>query len=145
LLTLIVAAARLGYVIWEQQRPRIIYHTTTATTSPPANATPEISLGLDALRGKLAASIPNDVLSPGASPAAGRATQPTSMRVYLIVNVRPDRSEVLINGAAYGHTPYVGEIGCQRGSNIAIAVLPPKGMPKKFERSCDRQEIRIDE
>jgi hypothetical protein len=141
----LVGVARVSFVAWSQRTPKIVYTPVSATASEAARGLPDISLGLDALRGKLVAPIPSDLLDQGSASAAGRASRPSRSRVFLTVNVIPDRSEVIINGVSYGHTPYVGEIGCQNGARLSITVLPPKGMPKTYERSCDRREIRIEE
>lgn len=89
----------------------------------------------------LVPSLPRDV--PSVLGASSASTARARDARYLVVNVGPERSEVVIDGIARGNTPYVGEIDCRHGSKIVITVLPPVGAPKAFERVCDRQEIRI--
>lgn len=62
---------------------------------------------------------------------------------YVVVNVGPERSEVLIDGVPRGKTPYVGEVECRRGGKIVVTVHPRVRAPRTFERVCDRDEILI--
>jgi hypothetical protein len=141
----LLAAARVGWVAWEH-RPPTVRHTPINLNDSTTTPRPKLPLDLDQLRGQLIPSVPSELMSPEALASANaQDTRPKQSRVYLVVNVAPDRSEVLINGVSRGQTPYVGEIGCQRGAKLTITVVPPTGLPKLFERDCDRTEIRIGE
>ncbi len=145
-LLLLIGAARLGFVAYGRRPPRVVY--TPVPTNEPVGAQqpPSMPFGLDALRNGLAPAIPSDLLREAVTGTAGGAARlPPRRQIYLVVNVRPDRSELVINGVVYGQTPYVGEVACQSGGRLTLTVVPPKGMPKSFERACDRREIRIEE
>jgi hypothetical protein len=145
-LLVLIGAARLGVVAYGRRSPRVV-HTPALTDQPDAaRQPPSMPFGLDALRNGLAPAIPSDLFRETTTGVAGGAARlPTRRQVYLVVHIRPDRSELVINGVLLGQTPYVGEVACQHGGSLTITVVPPTGMPKHFERSCDRHEIRIEE
>lgn len=69
----------------------------------------------------------------------------TSLRLPLMVMAGPDRSEVLVDGVNVGNSPFVGEVTCKAGERIQIEMVPPKGLPRKFERMCTPgATLRID-
>lgn len=69
----------------------------------------------------------------------------TSLRLPIMVTAEPDRSEVLVDGVNVGNSPYVGEVTCKAGEKIEIQMVPPKGLPRKFERMCmPGATLRID-
>jgi hypothetical protein len=69
----------------------------------------------------------------------------TSLRLPLMVMAEPDRSEVLVDGVNVGNSPFVGEVTCKAGEKIQIEMVPPKGLPRKFERMCvPGATLRID-
>lgn len=143
---LLLCAARLAYVAYRQPTVRVVYTPIGSDAAGEPLPAADIPFGLDALRKGLAPAVPSDLFHDTAqSGVAGGAARPIRRRVYLVVNVSPDRSELLVNGVTQGQTPYVGEISCQSGGSISITVVPPKGMPKRFARECDRREIRIEE
>jgi hypothetical protein len=145
-LLLLLCAGRLGLVAYRQPTVRVVYTPIRSEATREHQPAADIPLGLEALRKGLTPAIPSDLLHETASSSvAGGTARPIRRRVYLVVNVSPDRSELLVNGVTQGQTPYVGEIGCQSGGSISITVVPPKGMPKRFERECDRREIRVEE
>lgn len=137
---------RVAYVAWQLREPTVTL-TPAVMDDDGANKRPSggFPLDIEGLRARLAPSMPSDLVPTESVAIAGRPTRPHRSQVYLVINVRPDRAELLINGVAHGHTPYVGEVSCQSGGNLSITVVPPKGMPKRFERRCDRREIRIDD
>ncbi len=61
----------------------------------------------------------------------------TSLRLSLLATVGPDRSDVLLDGVNVGQTPFVGDVTCKAGEKIEISIVPPKGMPKRYERVCE--------
>ena len=141
-----VSAGRIGYVAYARPAPMVVYRELRELETEAPQHSPPVPFGLEALQTRLAPSIPSDLLRDHVSGVAGTGNRPPPRtRVYLVVNVGPDRSELLINGVTQGHTPYVGEMGCQAGTVLRITVVPRSGMPKHFERDCDRHEIRIDE
>lgn len=145
-LLLLIGAARLGLVAYGRRPPRVVYTPVPTNEQSGTQQPPSMPFGLDALRSGLAPAIPSDLLRESvAGVAGGGARLPSRKQIYLVVNVRPDRSELVINGVVYGQTPYVGEVACQSGGRLTLTVVPPKGMPKSFERACDRREIRIEE
>jgi hypothetical protein len=145
-LILLVGVVRLAYVAWEKRAPTVTLTPVRSNAADGSNPSPTLPFDLEALRSRLASPVPSDLMPLHETLAsAGSTSRPSRNQVYLVVNVIPDRSEVLINGVAHGHTPYVGEVSCQNGAKLTITVLPPKGMPKQFVRLCDRREIRVDE
>lgn len=78
-------------------------------------------------------------------PAASVVKSGTTLRLPLVVTVGPDRSELRVDGVRVGHTPYVGEITCKAGESVKLDVLPPKGNPSSFERSCVPGTLRVGE
>jgi hypothetical protein len=60
----------------------------------------------------------------------------SSLRIPLMVTADPDRSDVLVDGVNVGNSPFIGEITCKAGERIQIQVVPPKGLPRKYERVC---------
>jgi hypothetical protein len=151
-LLLVVGAVRLAFVAWERRPPTVVHTPVSAGDSEASIQGPGMPAGFEALRSRLVPAFPSALLAAEplsnagcTSSAAGCTSRPKASRVYLIVAVRPDRSEVLVNGVAYGRTPYVGEVSCPSGGKLSVTILPPKGAPRTFERACDRREIRIDD
>jgi hypothetical protein len=54
----------------------------------------------------------------------------------LVVNAGPERSEVYVNGTFKGHSPFVGEIACERDAPIRVELIPEGKVPKRYERPC---------
>jgi hypothetical protein len=144
-LLVLIGAVRLGYVAYTQRAPKVVYTQVSSNESVATEQTPGMPFGLEALRRGLAPAVPSDLLRQTATGVAGAPTRPARRQIYLVINVGPDRSELVINGVVHGQTPYVGEVTCQSGGKLTITVVPPKGMPKRFEHACDRREIRIEE
>ncbi len=67
-----------------------------------------------------------------------------TVQVQLMVSVPPDRSEILVNGALVGRSPFIGDIACRVGDKVKIDVIPEKGMPVSVERLCVPEVIRVD-
>jgi hypothetical protein len=144
-LLVLLGAVRLGYVAYTRRAAKVVYTRVSPNESNITEQTPGMPFGLEALRKGLAPAVPSDLLRETTAGVAGAPTRPVRRQIYLVVNVSPDRSELLINGVVHGQTPYVGEVTCQSGGKFTITVVPPKGMPKHFEHACDRREIRIEE
>jgi hypothetical protein len=95
-------------------------------------------------------NLPPPVVSRPMQSAKPVATKPpikagTSLRLSLMVRAEPDRSEVLVDGVNLGKSPYVGEVTCKAGEKIEIQMIPPKGLPRRFERMCEPgATLRID-
>jgi len=145
-LLLLTGAGRLAYVAYQHRPPKVVHTPLNTVTSTAVPDRANLPFGLDALQHGLAPAVPSDLLREiNATGVAGGPARLTRLRIYLVVNVGPDRSEVLVNGVTHGQTPYVGEVNCQPGGMLSITVVPGKGMPKHFDRACDRNEIRIQE
>jgi hypothetical protein len=84
---------------------------------------------------------PREQTPPAATDAAGDGQ---AVRSTLLVTAGPARSEVLVDGAPVGHTPFLGEVSCKLGASISIQVLPARGAPLGFRASCIRGTIRVD-
>ena len=78
-----------------------------------------------------------------AGAAIAAAPAPQYVKSYISVRVGPSRSELRLDGVLVGHTPYVGQITCQKGRTVKINLLPPKGMPKDYEIPCLDGEMRL--
>jgi hypothetical protein len=144
-LLVLVGVVRLGLVAWERRPPTVVHTPVPTGDSEVSNQAPAMPLGIEAWTKRLAPSVPSGLLAAENLSSAGCTSRPKTNRVYLIVGVGPDRSEVLVDGVIYGKTPYVGEVSCQSGNKLTVTVLPPKGAPRIFERACDRREIKIEE
>lgn len=78
-------------------------------------------------------------------PAGSVVKSGTTLRLPLVVTAGPDRSELRVDGVKVGNTPYVGEITCRAGERIKLDILPPKGNPTTFEKSCVPGTLRLGE
>lgn len=65
------------------------------------------------------------------------------IRALLVVTAGAPRSEILVNGVHTGNSPYVGDIACRRDDRVKIDVVPPKGVPLRFERICVDGTLRV--
>lgn len=59
-----------------------------------------------------------------ALPAPAPAPEVKSLRLFLSVVVGPERSEVFVNGARLGLSPYLGDFTCKQGESLAIDIVP---------------------
>lgn len=66
------------------------------------------------------------------------------IKVQLLVNVGTERSEVYVDGAKIGSSPYVGTISCRTGDKLDIEVVITKGVVYGYERTCEPGTIRVD-
>ncbi len=48
----------------------------------------------------------------------------TPLRLTLSVVVGPERSEIYVNGARLGLSPYLGDFTCKQGEDLRIEVVP---------------------
>ena len=78
-------------------------------------------------------------LEPGGAPAPDGAP----VRVTLAVTEAPARSEVYVNGRLVGHSPFLGDVSCKRGSEVRVEVVPAKRAPLVATRPCNGDTIRI--
>jgi len=149
LLLFLVGTARLLYVAWSGRASGASAATSVgASERGSVRASTELMELYEAITRGQPVGPSAELVPRGATvapSAVATASRPRTTHVYLVVNVTPDRAEVLVNGVARGQTPYVGEVDCQSGSTMTVAVLARKGAPKIFERLCDRSEIRIEE
>lgn len=111
--------------------------SSSHTGSSPWAVVPGLASVMPSLVSHPAQRDPSAVASSSENAKRGRDA------TYVVVNVRPERSEVLIDGVPRGKTPYVGEVDCRSGGKVVVTVVPRTLAPKTFERVCDRQEIVI--
>lgn len=146
LLLFLVGASRLLYVAWIGRAPQATGIAANVSEHGDTQASPQLAELYDSLTRGQPPAQSGHVAAVGSTDSMAPVTpRARFLQVYLVVNVAPDRSEVVVDGVTRGQTPYVGEVGCQSGSKMTVTVLPRKGAPKRFERECDRTEIRIDE
>ncbi len=95
---------------------------------------------------KLAAPAPSAAASASAAPpasssasrarTAGRAATPgKSTLVNLVVTVG-GRSEIYVDHAYVGKSPYIGDVSCKVGGTVIVQLVPDKGAPRVFKREC---------
>jgi hypothetical protein len=154
LLLTLLAAARLGWT-WTQLNARTVQYTPVPTVeqSPPSGlagaalaAMPttglQMMMGPEAINSAIAAAV-------GTAPASVSSNQkPASphrefISSFLSVQAGPARSELRVNGALVGQTPFLGQISCEQGQTVKLDVLPPKGVPKRYEIPCLAGEMRL--
>jgi len=141
--------ARFGWVVARHSWDK---HTEVKAADSPAAKPPSLlaQLQQQAALPLLASSSIDSVIAQAigstnaaASAASAAAPAPQYFRSYISVRVGPSRSELRLDGVLVGHTPYVGQITCQRGRTVKINLLPPKGMPKDYEIPCLDGEMRL--
>lgn len=76
--------------------------------------------------------------------ASGSVAQGTLIRTTVVVNVDPPRSEVSIDDAKVGRTPYLGDITCRVGEPVHVLVTLDRGAKLVFDRSCAPGTIHIE-
>jgi len=69
----------------------------------------------------------------------------TPIRMTAMVTAGPDRSDVFIDGANVGKSPYVGDISCRAGDTVLVRIVPIRGNPIEFQRPCTKGTLRVDE
>lgn len=78
------------------------------------------------------------------APPALEAAEPSrSLRLFLSVVVGPERSEVFVNGARLGLTPYLGDYTCKEGEPLSIEVVPSVGPLITRQARCGGQTLLI--
>lgn len=147
----LVAMARLGWVfaqtsISRADSPVIQYSPVPTTTVQPIIQQLPKNLSMQLVS-------PESIQSAIAEAVGTASPIPTStgpitkgrhiIASYLTVQVNPPRSELRANGTLLGHTPFVGQISCELGQNVRLDILPPKGMPKRYEVPCLGGQMRL--
>lgn len=154
LLLTLLAAARLGWT-WTQLNAQTVQYTPVPTVDRalPSGAVGaalaampsaglQMMMGPEAINSAIAAAV-------GTAPASMSSNQKPAgpQRVFissfLSVQVGPTRSELRVNGALVGQTPFLGQISCEQGQTVKLDVLPPKGVPKRYEIPCLPGEMRL--
>ena len=116
------AVAAVETAIAEDQKP------PTASTPPPT-----------------APSSSGRARAPVAPPGSAPPSNPGApVKAQLLVNVGSERSEVFVDGAKVGSSPFVGTISCRAGDKLAIEVVITKGVVHAYERVCEAGTIRVD-
>jgi hypothetical protein len=154
LLLTLLAAARLGWTV-TQMNARTVQYTPVPSveqTFPPGLAASamaampmtglQMMMGPEAINSAIAAAVGTATpsISPNEKPAS---PHPVFISSYLAVQAGPPRSELRVNGALVGQTPFLGQISCELGQTVKLDVLPPKGVPKRFEIPCLAGEMRL--
>ena len=154
LLLTLLAAARLGWTLTQLKSQTVQYTPVPSVdrTFPPGLVASAIAglpttglqmmMGPEAINSAIAAAVGT------ATPSISANEKPASpQRVfissYLSVQAGPPRSELRVNGALVGQTPFLGQISCEQGQTVKLDVLPPKGVPKRFEIPCLPGEMRL--
>jgi hypothetical protein len=83
---------------------------------------------------------------PSGSPVSSAPSAPrgSPINVQLLVNVGTERSEVFVDGAKVGSSPFVGTVSCRAGDKLDIEVVITKGVVYGYERTCEPGAIRVD-
>jgi hypothetical protein len=90
--------------------------------------------------------IAEPVASPGAQPLPEtRKADAISLRLMLSVLVGPQRSEVFVNGARLGLSPYFGQLSCKQGENLRIEVVPAQPRAPLITRQvrCEGENLLV--
>jgi hypothetical protein len=81
---------------------------------------------------------------PPAEPEPTEEEQPVrSLRLFLSVVVGPERSEVFVNGARLGLSPYLGDFTCKEGEDLNVQVVPTRGALIMRQAKCGGQTLLI--
>lgn len=81
---------------------------------------------------------------PPAEPEEPEEEQGTrSLRLFLSVVVGPERSEVFVNGARLGLSPYLGDFTCKEGEDLHVQVVPTHGALITRQAKCGGQTLLI--
>lgn len=152
-LCLLVAAARFGWTLSHLATKKVDFRVEVLTgaqvTGPPPVVDLSKSLSMqmqtpESIQSAIAVAV-GTANPSGSAFAQPIGTQRSSITGYLSVQVGPPRSELRVNGRFLGHTPFVGQIACEKGETVKLDVLPPRGMPKHYEIPCTGGEMRLDE
>ncbi len=87
---------------------------------------------------------PDRVAASSAPSADAPAPFGTPIRVKLIVLSGPDRSDVYVDQANLGKTPFIGDMSCRSGETVHIRLTPPQGKDIELERPCVAGTIRVE-
>lgn len=90
-----------------------------------------------------AASAPSDGGSPTLAAASALPTG-GSIRVTLMITAGAARSEVFVNRARVGNTPFMGDVTCKAGERVRIELMPPVGAPRSYDRTCAHGTLRVE-
>jgi len=96
----------------------------------------------EAIQSAIAAAVGSPTPMSSSESGIARA-RPDIISSYLSVNAGPARSELRVNGALVGRTPFLGQISCERGQTVRLDVLPPQGLPNHYEIPCLPGEMRL--
>ena len=88
---------------------------------------------------------PPSAMADAPRPSASAVVASGSViRTTIVVNVDPPRSEVTIDGARVGRTPYVGDVVCRAGEQVAVRVALDRGATMVFDRPCLPGTIHVE-
>jgi hypothetical protein len=81
---------------------------------------------------------------PAPAPVKAEAEAPArSLRLFLSVVVGPQRSDVFVNGARLGLSPYLGDLTCKEGEDLLVQVVPDRGAMITRQAKCGGQTLLI--
>jgi len=66
------------------------------------------------------------------------------LRVTMMVSIGPDQSDVFVDDALVGQTPFIGDIQCRAKQDVAVRIVPRKGSPLAASRPCKPGVMRVD-
>jgi hypothetical protein len=104
--------------------------------------------------------VPEARVAPGSAPARSRSAAhaaiaaedrveaPTAepLRVMLSVSAGAPRSEVYVNGALLGLSPFLGDFTCKRGEKLKVEIVPKANRPLLERRAvCEGKTLRIED
>lgn len=130
-----IAARALGAVGVLVIAGRFAYVSAVAATAPAPSAAPSDSTPPG--RGTERAPIAN---RSGGEPRPGKGKV---VRVTAMITLAPDQSEIFIDDARVGRTPYMGDVECEIGKRVRVKLVPPKGATVEFDRACDSKDLEI--
>jgi hypothetical protein len=87
-----------------------------------------------------------DFAAPTSAAGAAPPAPPGDLiTVVLSVSHGNRRSEVFLDDSPLGHTVYVGQVPCRRGSDVTVRIQPKRGPAIEHLRRCDGSDIAISE
>lgn len=85
-------------------------------------------------------SAPLEASATSEAPARPVPTSPAELPPLrprqILIDLGPPRSEVFVDGHRVGHTPFLGQVRCRPGREIAVQVIPERGLPLAETRVC---------
>lgn len=135
-----IAARALGAIGVLVIAGRFAYVSAVAATAPSPSATASDSA--PPARGSERVPIADRGSEPRPVPGKGKIVRVTAM-----ITLPPDQTEIFIDDARVGRTPYMGDVECEAGKRVRVKLVPPKGAPSastiELDRACDSKDLEI--